>query len=102
MAASFRIASSVVVLACLAVVSGKPVVLERLSQTYLPFQFRPDGSPEFCLGEAAAEQLAYDKDSNVVYVSGNKVSGSDIDTCECTEFMLSVGHGAVTVIISLL
>ncbi|GMH33047.1 hypothetical protein BSKO_00881 [Bryopsis sp. KO-2023] len=50
-----------------------PVVLERLSQSYLPFQFNGAGTPVFCLGEAAAEQLAYDPSAKVLYVTGNKL-----------------------------
>eukprot|EP00210_Caulerpa_lentillifera_P002318 g2224.t1 len=65
--------SALCVLCLLYATNGQPVTLQRLSQTYLPFRFEADGAPVFCLGEAAAEQLAYDSSSRVLYVSGNKL-----------------------------
>ncbi|CAD7700147.1 unnamed protein product [Ostreobium quekettii] len=72
---SFR--ALILAAACLAEIlacaSADPVVLERISQTYLPFKFSPAGDPIFCLGEAAAEQLVYDSNAQVLYVAGNKL-----------------------------
>ena len=71
---AFGTTFAVVLSALILSVVAEPVVLERLSQVYFPFEFTEAGSPIFCLGEAAAEQLSYDVKSQVLYVSGNKVS----------------------------
>lgn len=71
---AFATAFAVALSASILLAAAQPVVLERLSQVYLPFEFTASGAPIFCLGEAAAEQLSYDVASQVLYVSGNKVS----------------------------
>ena len=53
-------------------VTSQPVVLEKLSQVYLPFEFSENGDPVFCLGEAAAEQITFDSNAALLYVSGNQ------------------------------
>ena len=53
-------------------VCAEPIILERLSQVYLPFKVDESGRDVYCFGEAAAEQLVYDPATSYVYVSGNK------------------------------
>ena len=53
-------------------VRTEPIILERLSQVYLPFKFDESGREVYCFGDAAAEQLVYDPATAYVYVSGNK------------------------------
>ena len=70
---SFSAGVVLAVLGWCGIAAADPVVLERLAQVYLPFKFSASGSPIFCLGESAAEQLSYDSKAQVVYVTGNKV-----------------------------
>lgn len=50
-------------------ISSRLVVKHKiLSTLYLPYTYDP--TPTYGLGEDAAEQLAYDKDSKIVYSVG--------------------------------
>ncbi|XP_077998577.1 mesenchyme-specific cell surface glycoprotein-like [Glandiceps talaboti] len=57
---------------CVSAVNGT-VILEPLSTLYLPYLYDENDEPLYALGKTAAEQTAYDPNSQLVYVVGDSV-----------------------------
>lgn len=66
-------AAVAVLVASSVLASGDRMVLKQLSQTYIPFEYAEDGTPNICYDEGVTEQITFDAPTQQVVAVGKSV-----------------------------